>query len=106
MNGNVPNKNNPKPSLPPGKKRFNPFFWVYIILIAIIIFFMFSNRSGDPVKTEWITVKEQMGPGFEIEEIKSPGLLRNFTLLYLTALTLKHNLNSCVIHFRRNNVLK
>jgi hypothetical protein len=69
MNGNVPNKNNPKPSLPPGKKRFNPFFWVYIILIAIIIFFMFSNRSGDPVKTEWITVKEQMGPGFEIEKL-------------------------------------
>ncbi|HPV88178.1 MAG TPA: ATP-dependent zinc metalloprotease FtsH [Bacteroidales bacterium] len=53
----------------PVKKRFNPFFWVYIILIAVIVYFMFANRSGDPVKTEWITVKEQMGPRGEIEKL-------------------------------------
>lgn len=70
MNGNVPNRNKPNKSpLLPGKKKLNPFFWVYIILIAVIVYFMFANRSGDPVKTEWITVKEQMGPGGEIEKL-------------------------------------
>ncbi|MFA6652375.1 MAG: ATP-dependent zinc metalloprotease FtsH [Bacteroidales bacterium] len=70
MNGNVPNKNKPsKPPLIPVKRKLNPFFWVYIILIAVIVYFMFANRSGDPVKTEWITVKEQMGPRGEIEKL-------------------------------------
>lgn len=70
MNGNLPNRNKPnKPTMLPVKKRFNPFFWVYIILIAVIVYFMFANRSGDPVKTEWITVKEQMGPRGEIEKL-------------------------------------
>ena len=70
MNGNFPNRNKPnKPTMLPVKKRFNPFFWVYIILIAVIVYFMFANRSGDPVKTEWITVKEQMGPRGEIEKL-------------------------------------
>ena len=70
MNGNFPNKNKPNksPLLQP-KRRFNPFLWVYVILIALIVYFMFANRSGEPVKTEWITVKEQMGPGGEIEKI-------------------------------------
>jgi AFG3 family protein len=70
MNGNVPNRNKPnKPPLIPIKRKLNPFFWVYIILIAVIVYFMFANRSGDPVKTEWITVKEQMGPRGEIEKL-------------------------------------
>jgi len=70
MNGNVPNRNKPnKPPLIPVKRRLNPFFWVYIILIAVIVYFMFANRSGDPVNTEWITVKEQMGPQGEIEKL-------------------------------------
>ena len=70
MNGNVPNRNKPnKPPLIPVKRKLNPFFWVYIILIAVIVYFMFANRSGDPVKTEWITVKEQMGPRGEIEKL-------------------------------------
>lgn len=70
MNGNVPNRNKPnKPPLIPMKRKLNPFFWVYIILIAVIVYFMFANRSGDPVKTEWITVKEQMGPRGEIEKL-------------------------------------
>ncbi|MDD4920330.1 MAG: ATP-dependent zinc metalloprotease FtsH [Bacteroidales bacterium] len=70
MNGNFPNKNklNKSPQLPI-KRRINPFLWVYVILIGLIIYFMFSNRSGDPVKTEWITVKEQMGLRGEIEKI-------------------------------------
>ena len=70
MNGNVPNRNKPNnPLMAPGKRRFNPFFWVYIVLIAVIVYFMFANRSGDPVKTEWTTVKEQMGPRGEIEKL-------------------------------------
>ena len=70
MNGNFPNqKKSNKPPQLQIKKRINPFLWVYIILIGLIIYFMFSNRSGDPVKTEWITVKEQMGPKGEIEKI-------------------------------------
>ncbi len=64
MNGNIPNKQNK-----PTKRRFNPFFWIYVVLIAVIVYFMFSNRSAEPVKTEWMVVKEQMGPAGEIEKL-------------------------------------
>lgn len=30
---------------------------------------MFSNRSAEPVKTEWMVVKEQMVPGGEVEKL-------------------------------------
>ncbi|MFY9364673.1 MAG: hypothetical protein WAP18_06220, partial [Bacteroidales bacterium] len=64
MNGNIPNKQNKSI-----KRRFNPFFWIYVVLIAVIIYFMFSNRSAEPVKTEWMVVKEQMVPGGEVEKL-------------------------------------
>lgn len=51
------------------KRRFSPIFWLYLGLMAIILFFMFSPGKGEPVKTEWTEVKEQMVPRNEVEKM-------------------------------------
>ncbi|MDD2642244.1 MAG: ATP-dependent zinc metalloprotease FtsH [Bacteroidales bacterium] len=68
MNGNIPNKPGKSPGTPQ-KRKINPIYWVYILALGVIIYFMFTNGSGDPVKTEWLTVKEQMVPQREVEKI-------------------------------------
>ena len=51
------------------KSRFNPV-WIYVPLFIMIGYmWMFGAEGGDPVKTEWLEVKEQMIPGGDVEKI-------------------------------------
>lgn len=65
---NPSNRQNKQPGKQP-PRRFNPIFWIYLPLVAIILYFMFSSGGGDPVKTEWLTVKESMAPKAELEKL-------------------------------------
>lgn len=59
----APNKKTPQ-KLP----RFN-FMWVYFFFILGLGFVFRMFGSADPVKTEWLTVKEQMIPDQDVEKI-------------------------------------
>lgn len=50
------------------KPKFN-FMWIYLLIFLgmMLMFRMYS--TGDPIKTEWFTVKEQMAPSGDIEKI-------------------------------------
>jgi ATP-dependent metalloprotease FtsH len=49
--------------------RFNTF-WVYIPLLAFLAYMWFwGMKGGDPVKTEWYKVKEQMIPAGDVDKI-------------------------------------
>lgn len=65
---NPSNRQNNQPGKQP-PRRINPIFWIYLPLVAIILYFMFSSGGGDPVKTEWLTVKESMAPNAELEKL-------------------------------------
>ena len=55
------------------KKQQQPKFnavWIYVpLLIMIGYMYFFGANSGDPVKTEWLKVKEQMIPQGDVEKI-------------------------------------
>ncbi len=68
MGQNTPNNNTGNNPLAP-KRRFNPIFWFYLVLLAVIGYFMFAAGGGEPVKIEWLMVKEKMAPNGEIEKI-------------------------------------
>ena len=58
----------PKSSLKPPK--FNPI-WIYVPLIGLIAYmYFFGSSVGDPVKTEWYKVKEQMIPQGDIDKVR------------------------------------
>lgn len=61
------NRNNryPKKIKPP---KFN-IFWIYVPLFAMILYMWLGYRGGDPVKTEWYKVKEQMIPQGDVEKV-------------------------------------
>ena len=49
--------------------RFNTF-WIYIPLLAFLGYMWFwGMKGGDPVKTEWYKVKEQMVPAGDVDKI-------------------------------------
>ncbi len=61
----TPNKN-PQRLKPP---KFN-VIWIYVPLLAMIGYmYFFGNNGGDPVKTEWYKVKEQMIPQGDVEKV-------------------------------------
>lgn len=67
------NEKRPQPKRPQNannKKgpRFN-FMWIYFFVILALGFVFRMYGSADPVKTEWLTVKEQMIPGGDVEKI-------------------------------------
>ncbi len=55
------------------KKKQQPKFnavWIYVPLLVMIGYmYFFGANSGDPVKTEWLKVKEQMIPQGDVEKI-------------------------------------
>ena len=55
------------------KKQQQPKFnavWIYVPLLVMIGYmYFFGANSGDPVKTEWLKVKEQMIPQGDVEKI-------------------------------------
>ncbi len=55
------------------KKQQQPKFnavWIYVPLLVMIGYmYFFGANSGDPVKTEWFKVKEQMIPQGDVEKI-------------------------------------
>ncbi len=60
--------NNKSPKIKPPK--FNSMVWIYIPLIGMIVYMYFIGyNGGDPVKTEWYKVKEQMIPQGDVEKI-------------------------------------
>ncbi len=68
MQTEQPNKNNKTPKLKPPK--FN-VMWIYIPLLAMIAYMYFGGyKGGDPLKTEWYKVKEEMIPQGDVEKIK------------------------------------
>lgn len=56
--------NNPKLKPP----RFNAA-WIYLPLLAFLGYMWFGYKGGDPLKTEWYKVKEQMIPQGDVEKI-------------------------------------
>lgn len=63
-----PNKNkiNPNKLKPP---KFNTL-WIYVPLIGLIVYmYLFGYKEGDPVKTEWYKVKEQMIPQGDVDKV-------------------------------------
>ena len=55
------------------KKQQQPKFnavWIYVPLLVMIGYmYFFGANTGDPVKTEWLKVKEQMIPQGDVEKI-------------------------------------
>ncbi|MEG2849036.1 MAG: AAA family ATPase, partial [Bacteroidales bacterium] len=61
----TPNKNSQKLKPP----KFN-VIWIYVPLIAMIGYmYFFGYKGGDPIKTEWYKVKEQMIPQGDVEKV-------------------------------------
>ena len=53
-------KNNPNKQMP---KMWPPKFnvlWIYIILLGAIAYMWSSYDGGEPLKSEWLKVKEQL----------------------------------------------
>ncbi len=68
-NNNKGNKNSKFSNPLNGKKpKFN-FIWIYIFLFFGLIYVWRSTATSDPVKTEWLTVKEEMIPNGDIKKI-------------------------------------
>ena len=71
------NRNNPGPVGPgPGKrppqtpKPMRSLMWILYAIFGFAMIWIVRSYSGtDPVKTEWLTVKESMIPGGDIEKI-------------------------------------
>lgn len=71
MTTNSGNNNTRKPNQNKFQKkapRFN-FMWIYFFVILALGFVFRMYGSADPVKTEWLTVKEQMIPAGDVEKI-------------------------------------
>lgn len=61
----TPNKN-PQRLKPP---KFN-VIWIYVPLLAMIGYmYFFGYQGGDPIKTEWYKVKEQMIPQGDVDKV-------------------------------------
>ena len=48
--------------------KFN-VIWIYLILLGGIFYMWATYDGGDPLKTEWVEVKEKMAPSGDIEKI-------------------------------------
>lgn len=82
--------NNNKPN---NKKNFfKPVFnvmWIYVILLGGIAFMWFTYDGGEPVKTEWIEVKEKMITNGDVEKI-----------VFVT------NLNRAEVYIKKDSIVK
>lgn len=65
QNTQKPKNSNKKGNLP----KFNAF-WIYIPLIAMIGYmYFFGYEGGEPLKTEWYKVKEEMIPNGDVDKV-------------------------------------
>ena len=64
-------KNNNKPNNPKAKPpKFN-VLWIYLPLLGLLAYMYFVGyQGGDPLKTEWYKVKEEMIPQGDVEKVK------------------------------------
>ncbi|MEG0517787.1 MAG: ATP-dependent zinc metalloprotease FtsH [Bacteroidales bacterium] len=61
----TPNKNQQRLKPP----KFN-VIWIYVPLLAMIGYmYFFGYKGGDPIKTEWYKVKEQMIPQGDVDKV-------------------------------------
>ncbi len=68
MQTEQPNNNSNKtPKIKP--PRFN-VMWIYIPLLAMIAYMFWGYKGGEPLKTEWYKVKEEMIPQGDVEKVK------------------------------------
>jgi len=68
-NENRENKNNTNKQFPKIKApKFNNL-WIYFVILMGIAIMWTTYQGGDPVKTEWFSVKEKMIPSGDIEKI-------------------------------------
>jgi len=67
--GNTPGNNRKKPNVPQPSRKNNWIWIFYMLVIGTVIWFWSGKGGGDPVKTEWLTVKETMIPQGDIEKI-------------------------------------
>ena len=62
------NKKPEKPIIKMWPPKFN-IIWIYIILLGIIAFMWRSYDTVEPIKTEWLEVKEKIVPTGDVEKI-------------------------------------
>ncbi|GAB1474189.1 ATP-dependent zinc metalloprotease FtsH [Bacteroidota bacterium] len=62
------NKKPEKPLTKMWPPKFN-IIWIYIVLLAIIAFMWRTYDTFEPVKTEWLEVKEKIAPTGDVEKI-------------------------------------
>jgi len=48
--------------------KFN-IMWVYVVMLGVILYMWATYDGGEPVKTEWTTVKEKIAPSGDIQKI-------------------------------------
>ena len=70
-NTNNTGNNNRRPGGAPGPVRpMRGLMWALYVIFGIAMIWIVRNYSGsDPVKTEWLTVKESMIPQGDVEKI-------------------------------------
>lgn len=67
---NLSDRNNNKGGRGPEKKPVRSLMWILYAIFGIAMIYIVRTYSGaDPVKTEWLTVKESMIPGGDVEKI-------------------------------------
>ena len=65
----LPNNNSPtKQSSKYWPPKFN-IMWIYVIMLAGMVYMWSSYNGGEPLKTEWWKVKEQMVAAGDVEKI-------------------------------------
>jgi len=63
-------KDNRRQQMKPQAQGRKGWIWLfYLLLIGTIFYFFNGSNSFDPVKTEWLTVKESMIPAGDVEKI-------------------------------------
>jgi len=67
--GNNPANSKKRQNVPQPSRKSNWIWIFYMLVIATVIYFWSGNSGGDPVKTEWLTVKESMIPQGDVEKI-------------------------------------
>ena len=68
-NQNQPNSPHQGNRRPPMRKRGSYIWLVYLIFTGAMFYLISVNSGSNPLKTEWLTVKENMIPNGDVEKI-------------------------------------
>lgn len=69
QSGNTTGNNRKRSNVPQPSRKSNWIWIFYMLVIGTVIWFWSGANGGDPVKTEWLTVKESMIPQGDVEKI-------------------------------------